>query len=171
MKKHIIWSYDYGSLEDWKEFIDEEIERGNLDEDCDEYEKIELVEEMNREYLDDEIENLNIPTEGKILAIASLGLWHGRVSAYKILDDNNINTILRHSTIEEIEWYCDGYNIKATAHHHDGTNYYEYRELREDRNYQNLLDRLYSNKPVSRKMINYYTKSIAPQVKAVYGWK
>ena len=165
MAKKIIWTSEI-NMEDWKEFLEEE-----YPEVKDENEQYNLVRDYIVSNLEDERENLNIPTNGKILIIADLGLWNGRRTGYKFVDRKNINAILK-SDCDDVEWYCDGYNIKATAHHHDGTNYYEYREVREGKedSIENLLNRLYYGKPVSRKMINYYTKSIAPQVNAVYGW-
>ena len=165
--KRVIWSnYDF-DLKDWDDFLTEE----HPDVE-DEAEKYRLVEAQNDLYLDDERMNLNIPTKGKILVIAKLGLWDGVRSAYKILDKQNISEILHENNCDVITWYCDGHNIKGTGYHHDGTNEYEYREIREGKedSIYHLLRRLASNKPVSRKMINYYTKSVAPQVKEVYGW-
>ena len=71
---------------------------------------------------------------------------------------------------EYIEWYGDGYNIKATVSHHDGTNYYEYRIIREDRNINNLLDAIYNGEEITRKKLNYYTKSLYEDVAKIYGW-
>lgn len=119
-------------------------------------------------WLDDERVNLNIETDGRILVIADLGLWHGRVPGYKILDGNVSNILYENA--DYVEWYSDGHNIKGTAYHHDGTNYYEYRVIREDRNIQHLLDAIYVGKKISRKTLNYYTKSLAPYVHSVYGW-
>ena len=167
MAKKVIWSSEI-NMNDWEEYVQEQKEEGFIEKDSDGYK--EVVDLMN-EYLEDERMNLDIPTEGRILVIASLGLWNGRKSAYKILNERNVNAILSNGC-DEIEWYCDGHNIKAIGKHHDGTNYYEYREIREDKedNIYKLLNRIYNGEPVSRQMINYYTKSIAPQVKAVYGW-
>ena len=95
------------------------------------------MEETNWMYLDDERANLNKNTDGRILVIADLGLWHGRRQGYKILG-KNVADIL-HDDCDYIEWYSDGHNVKAIASHHDGTNYYEYRVIREDRNIDNLL--------------------------------
>ena len=161
MKKHIIWSNKI-NMEDWKDFIEE---MGY--DDLDENEQYNAVCEMNNIYLDDARTNLSIPLDGRILVIADLGLWDGRHSGYKVIDSNNIKDIL-YGDCNYVEWYSDGYNIRGIAHHHDGTNYYEYREIREDRKIDNLLKKLVSGKPVSRKMINYYTKSIAKQVNKVY---
>jgi hypothetical protein len=119
-------------------------------------------------YLEDERDNLNITTDGRILVIADLGLWNGRRQGYKILS-RKVSDILFDDS-DYIEWYGDGHNIKATAAHHDGTNYYEYRVIREDRNIQNLLDAIYNGEEITRKKLNYYTKSLYRDVAKVYGW-
>lgn len=119
--------------------------------------------------ISDERINLNRHVDGRIIAIASLGLWNGRRTGYKLYD-SNIASIL-YSDCDYVEWYSDGYNIKSTQVHHDGTNYIEYRVVREDRNIENLATRLYHQEEVSRAMINHYTKSLHPYVAQVYGWK
>lgn len=119
-------------------------------------------------YLDDERMNLDIPTDGRILVVASLGLWTGRHQGFKILDGNIANIL--YDDADYVEWYSDGYNIKATAIHHDGTNYYEYREIREDRNIDNLLHAIAKGEKITRQKLNYYTKSLHPYVAEVYGW-
>lgn len=163
MRKHIIWSNRDLNVDDWKDFLEEE-----YPDVYDEYEQYRLIEEMNAQYLDDEYVNLDKFVDGRIIVIADLGLWHGRVSGYKILN-RNIRDIF--STGEDYtEWYSDGHNIKATATHHDGTNYYEYRVIREDRNINKLLDALYRGEELTRKKLNYYTKSLHPYVAKVYGW-
>lgn len=119
-------------------------------------------------YLEDERDNLNIITDGRILIIADLGLWNGRRQGYKILG-RRASDILS-SDADYVEWYGDCYNIKATATHHDGTNYYEYRVIREDRNIDNLLNAIYNGEEITRKKLNYYTKSLYSDVAKVYGW-
>ena len=161
--KYIIWSNINLDLDDWKDFLEEEYPKIT-----DEHEQYHLIEDMNMEYLEDDRCNLNVPTEGIILAIANLGLWHGRVPGYRILG-KNVNCIF--DTREEYaEWYSDGYNIKCVESHHDGTNYLEFRVIREDRNIQNLLDAIYNGEEISRKKLNYYTKSLYPEVAKIYGW-
>lgn len=164
--KHTIWSNRNINPDDWKaDYLDcMEIN----EEDMDEYELWDYINSTLSIYLDDEHANLNKKTDGRILVIADLGLWHGRRQGYKILN-GNVNNIFR--TGEDFtEWYSDGYNIKAIASHHDGTNYYEYRVIREDRNIQNLLDAIYNGEEITRKKLNYYTKSLHPYVAKVYGW-
>jgi len=119
-------------------------------------------------YLDDERANLDITLDNKILCIASMGLWNGRKQGYKILT-NNIKDIL-YSDCDYCSWYSDGYNIKAKLVHHDGTNYIEYREIKNNDNIDNLLNDIYNGKTISRARLNYYTKSILPKVSKVYGW-
>lgn len=164
--KRIIWSNRNINPDDWKaDYLDcMEIS----EEDFNESEMWDWISDTLSMYLDDEYANLNKQTDGRILVIADLGLWHGRRQGYKILK-TNVNNIF--STNEDYtEWYSDGHNIKAIASHHDGTNYYEYRVIREDRNIQNLLDAIYNGEKITRKKLNYYTKSLHPYVAKVYGW-
>lgn len=168
--KRVIWGNMNLDVNDWRNDYKEWLEINEIDDhDPDDDEEVEnwMVETNNR-YLDDERVNLNIPTDGKILVIADLGLWNGRKTGYKLLNAN-VNSIL-YDDCYYIEWYSDGHNIRATAEHHDGTNYYLYREIREDRNVQHLLDAIYNGEEISRGKLNYYTKSINHYVKETYGW-
>ena len=140
MSKRIIWS--------------------NRDDDDD--------QELLDMYLEDERANLNVNADGRIFIIADLGLWNGRKQGYKILG-RKVSDILSDDA-DYIEWYGDGHNIRATAAHHDGTNYYEYRVIREDRNIDKLLDAIYNGEEITRKKLNYYTKSLYSDVAKVYGW-
>lgn len=164
MSKRIIWSNMHLDINDWKDFLKEE-----HPDVTSEYKQYELMMELNNQYFDDECTNLNKDIDGSILVIADIGLWHGRKQGYKILSEN-ISDILYDDSADHIEWYGDGHNIKATAYHHDGTNYYEYRVIREDRNIDNLLDAIYNGEEISRQKINYYTKSLYPYVANIYGW-
>jgi hypothetical protein len=130
------------------------------------------MEETNSEYLDDERMNLNKVVEGRILVIADLGLWDGRASGYKILG-NNIKEIFNINSrgFDYADFYGDGYNIRASECHHDGTNRYLYRIIREDRNIDNLLDAIYNGEEITSSKLNYYTKSLYKDVAAVYGWR
>lgn len=163
MKKHIIWSNRNLNIEDWKDFLEEEYP--DVD---DVYEQYRIIEDLNTLYFEDEYVNLNQEIDGRILVVADLGFWNGRKQGYKILN-RNVNNIL--TTGEDYtEWYGDGYNIKATAVHHDGTNYYEYRVIREDRDIDKLLYAIYNGEEISRQKLNYYTKSLYPYVAKIYGW-
>ena len=170
MKKRIIWSNIDLNVDDWKEAYREFIKMNELGKDIDDEDAIyEYMVDTNNQYLDDERMNLNQYVDGRILVVADLGLWQGRRQGYKVLD-GNVKNILSDDA-EYVEWYGDGYNIKATAHHHDGTNYYEYRVIREGRNIDNLLNAIYNGEEINRKKLNYYTKSLYPYVAKVYGWR
>ena len=169
MKKRIIWSNMNINPDDWKEGYKEIAEENGWDEDTDDENNLwnYIYGELDH-YIDDERMNLDVTTDGRILVVADLGLWYGRRQGYRILD-GNVKNILS-ADVDYVEWYSDGYNIKATAAHHDGTNYYEYRVIREDRNIQNLLDAIYNGEEITRKKLNYYTRSLEPYVRRVYGW-
>ena len=160
-KRHIIWSSEI-DLKDWTDYLEEE--HPNVTSESEQY---DLIYRLNNEYLYDERANLHKNANGRILVIADLGLWDGRVKGYKILSEN-IADIL-YSDCDYVEWYSDGKNIKATAHHHDGTNYYTYRVIREDRNIDALLTAIRKG-TASNHQIGYYTESLHPYIAKVYGW-
>ena len=173
MKKRMIWSNMDLNIDDWRDSYKEHLELNCLVGDPDnESEIYAWMEYENNEYLYDEKANLNKEIDGRILIIADLGLWDGRKSGYKILG-NNVNEIFNISNRgwDFAEFYGDGYNIKGIEWHHDGTNYYEYRVIRENRNIENLLDAIYNGEEISRKKMNYYTKSLYPYVAQIYGWR
>jgi hypothetical protein len=167
MKERNIWSNLDLKIEDWADMF--EGDPIFCTEEKSEEEKMEAIVQMNSDYLDDERMNLDVTTDGRILVIADLGLWNGRHSGYRILKDYNINEILSDSDCEYMKWYSDGRDIRFTGHHHDGTNHYLYREIREDKDIDVLLQKIYEGK-AERKDITKYTKSILPYVAKVYGW-
>lgn len=171
--KHIIWSNLNLDLNDWRDGYEEWCEINDIDYDPNDEEAIyDWMVETNNGYLGDEKMNLNHKVDGRILVIADLGQWNGRHSAY-VIRGNNINEIfnINGRGFDYAEFYGDGYNIKGVEHHHDGTNYYLYRIIREDRNIDNLLDSIYNGEKISRSKLNYYTKSLYKDVAAVYGWR
>lgn len=170
MKKRIIWSNRDIDFDQWKEDMIAYRTENDYDnpEDVSDDDVFSFIHESLENQLDDEKYNLNIETEGRIIAIADLGLWNGRKQGYRILD-GNVNSIFLVNE-EYTEWYSDGYNIRSIEVHHDGTNYMEYRVIREDRNINKLLNAIYDGKEITRKQLNYYTKSLLPYVAKVYGW-
>ena len=172
MKHTTIWK-SYG-MYDSKEVEElEQYERENLKENgFDDYETVDVTDSIYESIdmsFDDEQSNLYRILDGRILAIADMGLWNGRRSGYKILG-NNLNEVLTCGIgCDEKEIYCDSYNVLARGYHHDGTNYVEFRELKENTNYDVLLEKLYNNEEVTREDVRKYTKSLRPYVKQVYG--
>jgi hypothetical protein len=176
-KKHTtIWKsygmYDLKEMEqaeqDAREFLEEEYSEDYPNGVDDSRVTDEVYDRIDMEFEDEE-SNLYKQLDGRILAIASMGLWNGRKSGYKILG-NNLNEVLTSSIgCDEKEVYCDAYNVYAEGYHHDGRNHVEFREIREDRNIENLLDKIYSGKEVTRREMNYYTRSLRPYIKSIYG--
>ena len=170
MERTIFKTYGFLTSEeenDWKE----NIQANQRDMDEEELSELDLqdrlYEEIQWDYEDEQL-NLSKKLPNNIVALADLGLWYGRRSGYKIYS-NNLNEILRCGGCDEFRVYVDQYNVKAEGYHHDGYNHVEYRELREDTNYQVLLDKLYSGIPVTRAEIRRYTKSLRPYIKDIYG--
>lgn len=169
--KHIIWSNMNLQVDDWRDGYREYLEANDLEGDPDDdYEVSDWMIRENNNYLDDERMNLNKQLDGRVLIIADLGLWNGRKQGYKI-GTYNLNSIFDIGSFDYAEFYTENRNVKAREHHHDGTNYYTIRVIREDKNVQNLLDAIYRGDEISRSMLNYYTKSLYNNVAEVYGWK
>ena len=132
-KKHTtIWkSYGMYSLKELEQL--EQDEREHLKEnDFEDYETVDVTDTIYEEidmWFDDVTSNLYKVLDGRILAIANMGLWNGRRTGYKVLG-HNLNEVVT-STIgcDEKEVYCDAYNVLAKGYHHDGTNYVEFSSI------------------------------------------
>ena len=165
----------YKNTYDW---ITEEELRESVSENKDIYPHEVTEEDMQEErafledlYFHDDKENLNIKTDGRILAIADMGLWNGRRQGYKV-GGNNLNEIFDIGNGDTIELYQDRYDIRKISYHHDGTNYILFREIREDRSeesIENFLNSIYNGEEISRRKLNYYTKSLNHYVDEVFG--
>lgn len=163
--KHVIWQNINIRTDDWTDFLKEE-----HPEVTDEYEQYDLICEENDFQLDCEKENLNIELGSKIVIIADLGLWFGRRSAYKILDETNLRECLRFSPdCDYAEWFVEDGNFQSTQVHHDGRNRYTYRAIREDLSQDDLF-RL-EDEIISTKELMQMTRSLAPEVCKVFGWE
>ena len=173
MKPFTIWNSEI-DLKDWEDFLEEEKELKPLYfEDCDFEEAAwALVYDLNQEYLEDERVNLNVQLEHPILVLTDLGAWDGRRHGIATIRSGNIKDILESmvSGMSEQCWYCDGKDICCRETHHDGTNYYIYREVRRPETIHNFVERYLSGEPIPRNTLNYYTRSIASDVGRIYGF-
>lgn len=165
-KKHIIWTNDIAESD--LEYARENLVENGIEDINDEMSYNTCRENIDLYYEDEKI-NLNKPLHGRVLCIADLGLWNGRRSGYRIMGAN-LNEVLKAFQGDYCEVYFDGRNICATDTHHDGTNHYTFREIREDKNIDNLLGKLYNGTATSRDIATY-TKSLAPYACEIYGWK
>ena len=124
--RHIIWSNDI-DYDDWREDLEEQYP------DLTEAERMELMYELNGDYLDDERSNLDIQLSRPILVVGDLGLWNGRRMGYKEIPSGNIRDCLySEQDIDYSTWYVDkNGDFRCDAIHHDGTNHYLYRAYKD----------------------------------------
>lgn len=187
MNKKIIYStevdyeganeYIEGEIEEVKATLEKLAEKswlGNvLAETCDkkiEELKIEEAYNSNSFWRDCESDNLSQET-GEIIVIGDLGLWNGRKQGVKETGKYNLNVILEnHGDIDDYEVYVEGGEVKATGYHHDGTNYYIFREVIDTEKWEKLRDKIIAGEEYTVEDLNSATKSLAERVKEIYGW-
>lgn len=165
-EKHVIWSDLNLDYKEWKKDLEAEYP------ECTEDERIMLMYSINADYLNDERSNLNIQLSMPILVCADLELWNGRKTGYKMIDSGNIGDCLS-SECDYNEWFLDKEgDLRCTAVHHDGTNHYLYRAIKEgtpDWKIAQLQDRLYFGK-ATEKDIAEVTCRLGDNIAAVYGF-
>lgn len=171
MKIKIIWNYD---LSDY----DRDEMKGVYEECCDETPSDELLEEYiqdtNNDYLDDiraEIECHEKNHDSKTyVIIGNLGLWYGRVEGGKIIE--GLWNSLRQCFEDYNKIYEENGRLKVTAHHHDGTNFFQIKELTkrgEDFAERHKWDM--SDRELHKKLFNdsHYSRNVR-MFKELYGW-
>lgn len=172
MKEHVIYK-TYGFLTSKEiESFKKDIQANRIADGEEELTEDQLTdavyEDVNNSY-EYEVENLDRELDGKILAVASLGLWNGRKTGYKILG-SNLKEVVSSFGCDDVKIYVKGSNIYFEGRHHDGTNYIEFREIKNADNIDNLTNKLYAGESVSRSQLNYYTKPLGKHVKEIYGF-
>ena len=165
--EHLIWSnYDL-DYDDWKDDLEAE------HPDLSERERIDLMYQINSDYLDDERVNLNIPLSRPILVIADLGLWYGRRQGYKEIESGNIRDCL-YDDNDYVTWFVDkNGDFRCDSIHHDGTNHYLYRTYKDgvsEEQIENLKWKLYHGQ-ATRKDITRITRRLGDEIGKVYGWE
>lgn len=169
---HIWQNYDL-NLEDWKEGLLENRELNGLPTDVDNETLIEDMYELNADYLNDERMNLNIKTQGRIICIADVGLWNGRRMGYKLYGYNVGECLEFFKDCDYADFYVDRYDFQCTQSHHDATTFGTFRELKPDLSSgqaDHFFWKVY-NGTATQSDITRYTRSLAPRIKKVYGWK
>lgn len=131
--------------------------------------------ETSERDFDDENVNLDIELDNgfnTIICIADLGLWSGRKSGYKMLAGNKVNQVLSQAQGDyyKVVYDSETDDVKATDTHHDGTNYYTFRELKRNMDITILQDLIYYGK-ATQADIDKFTKPLGKYVRKVYGWK
>ena len=167
-KVHYIWSNQNINEEEWKDSYKDYLEvNGYEDEDDAPLTLDEYIDETLNDYIYDERANLHKKVDGVIVCFASLGLWDGKHNGAKIIGEF-VSKIL-YSDCDYNTWYCDRYNVRCVAVHHDGTNNYLYRVCRDKEQAEKLIEKFvcgdYNEKDIMKR-----TKSLRPYVAKVYGW-
>ena len=119
------------------------------------------------QYLYDERANLDVEVDGWIVAFGVLGLWDGNHNAACTFG-NKVKNILK-SECDYLDWYCDRYNVRCRASHHDGTNYYLYRVAKDREQAKRLVDAI-AYEGMTEEQFRKATRSLRPYVAKVYGW-
>ena len=119
------------------------------------------------QYLYDERANLDVEVNGVIVAFGVLGLWDGNHNAACTFG-NKVKNILK-SECDYLDWYCDRYNVRCRASHHDGTNHYLYRVAKDREQAKRLVDAI-AYEGMTEEQFRKATRSLRPYVAKVYGW-
>lgn len=165
--KHLIWGDIDLNFADWVD--DLRAEYPDLTEDG----LYEKMCEINADYLDDERANLDIQLNQPIIAIADIGRWDGRYSGYGMIESGNIKDCLE-SGMDYKEWFVDKEgDLRFKGIHHDGTNYYLYRVLKDnitDEEIEDFQDKIIEGK-ATKADIEKYTDRLGDEIGKVYGWE
>ena len=179
-KEVTIWQdVDFLSLEELKKYKEEmqEYRREDGEEDLSDDELYQAVCDDNAFSWDCEKENFNIPSN-PIVLFARVGTWQGfRSHCFQI--GNNINKILYSPMKCDtcLKLYADRFNVRGVEYHHDsrfagGANEYLYREIKDEfvGREDEVLPRCQNEDgTINYNKIKYYTKSLRPYVKKVFG--
>ena len=162
--EYIIWTNEL-DYEDWRNDLEEQYPDS---EGYDEDKRIEIMYDINNDYLTDEYSILNKELGREIIVIANLGLWNGRRWAYRKLG-TNLNSIFSSSCGDYTTWYVEDKEVKCKDIHHDGENVYLYRLLNEDMDLETFGD--YAYEYTLEYAVNKYTESLGHHVAKIYGWE
>lgn len=169
MKKNMIWSYNTSyDIEDMKNMYEEAYEEIPSEETLQKY-----IQDVNNDYLGDirsEIEFYEKENGQKqYIVLVNLGLWNGRFDGGKII--NGLWNAISECFEDYNEIYEEGGKLKIVAHHHDGTNYFQIKELNKkgeifvERHKWDLSDRILHQKLKN----SNYSRNVR-FFKEIYGW-
>ena len=130
------------------------------------------LERENFEYVEDRLYHHLVDD---IIVFADLGLWRGRVKGYKKMS-NQLNEILTVFNGDMYSLGLDNYNLVAKDCHHDGTNYYIFRQWKpevSEETREKFLEEVYENKLTEKEFkrkLTRYTKSLKDIVTKLSGF-
>lgn len=173
-KQHrLLWNsevdiFDEYALNDARESF---IENGYNPEEITDEMLHDRLYEWNSMYLDDERANLNIETDGFIIAYCDLGFWYGRETGLMKIGSNVRDIFNRNYSCDIHDFYVDPYNVRYTGHHHDGSHHLLFRMVADEDAAQRMMDKFAANGyELDEADFRKKTKSIRKFVAKVYGW-
>lgn len=124
----LIWTNNL-DYEDYRENYEAWMpdEDGYTEED-----RIRFMNEDSDEYFYEEKERLDHRLGRSLVMIGTLGLWDGPRHGWKHLKGENLNDCLSGTCGDYVTWYVSDGDICCDDIHHDGTNHYIYRAIKED---------------------------------------
>ena len=159
--KHVIWSNDYEQIDAIAQDIIAE------EPDVLEDEAFCRAEALNDDYLADERANLNKYIEKPIIIIGTLGLWNGMRHGWRRMEEgSNLNKIFDTSCGDYVTWYVEDGELMCEDIHHDGTNHYTYRTIKDG-----ISDWELSELVAEGKDIRELTEPMGHYVAEIYGWE
>lgn len=175
-KIRLIWSDDVDEMfpdeHEREQMYKEHLEINELT--VDDLNMDDFLNDTVQMYLDDEKVNINFQErkngEKYYLVLADLGLWNGRADGGLII--KGIWNAICKCFEDYNKIYFDGKRLKIQAVHHDGTNYFQIRELT-DKGVEYWNNHPYmSDRELHQRLFNdsHYTHEVSI-FKEVYGWK
>jgi len=121
-------------------------------------------------------ENIRIELTGKIIpnnmiVIASLGLWNGRKTGFKIIKNNLMDIFgVAQGDYYKVWYDSETDDLNAEDIHHDGTNYYTFREIKNEDTIDELKYKILKGE-CTQNDIDKYTQPIGKYIRKIYGFK
>jgi hypothetical protein len=172
MAKYILWSNRNLDLKDFKKQVKDDPCMYESLKNCSESELIDAMYRYNANDLDFIRDDLDrVVSSAGIIAIADLGLWNGRRQGYKMINSGSLSDCL-YSDCDYVEFYVENGKFLATMTHHDGTNYVEFRGVKEtvkESTVENLKAYLMDG-AASPQMIGASTFKLGDAIGKIYGW-
>lgn len=165
-KKLMIWSDQYD--EKWEEEYKAE------HPDASDEEVMQAFAEECSISFDDEKLNLNIPIERDVLVIKTINRWDGQTIWCSRISRATIGDLLERF-MDGNSFYVesDTGDMVGEAYHHDGTNYYRFREISADALHDDIADLVYKIEEGEdyAEDLAKLTKSFGGRIAKVYGWE